>query len=1036
MSISDRVDDVNIRDVFQECYSTIRDLIVNRKPGKKLTNAFCGMGKSSLIYKTVLTCVKEKVDLNLVVAPSIPLITQFNREYMSRVNGANLFNQLNVCSRNEIDEKEFGQFDFTTDPTAIKLFLTRMTGAKVVCCTYQSLQNFISCMPEGMKVDVVQFDEAHHTSSKLQKYCIFSEPFYNLGLFYTATPCPKIEHEIAHKRMERICFAPYWVGVEKGYLKNIEVRIDINKKKPIRETRKGRNTKLYQSISRAILSTGNNKVMSFHRFVNGQKKFPGITSVNGFYDPQSFKNVFESIQRTEFPHLANKYKEIRMFKCTADDTKKIKKINSEENSEEKSQRDIIVDEFQETPDDVVCLLASCATIGEGVDTKNANMCVFADPKGSWMTIIQNIGRIVRISDRCKNFVGTVLIPILIDQEPYKECKDNVERDEYLREQLNRNQDYSMIMNVLSALKQSNEDDFDLCLFYPKNKKTTLPPSQTNTSGGTNTSSEASAETKTETETSAETSSETKTETDTSSEASAETKTETSPETSAETKTDTDTNTSPETSPETKTETSAETKTNTGGSSDTGGRPKPTIKIKMNKEFRVLWGIKDNQDDQFLENAITSAVIDCAIERDKSLDDKWEENMQRVLEYKDNTGGIPAVRDGENFGIFLNTQKYIYRNFKKNLKGPKMPESRVDKFEEYCKELEIDLDEYLKEENVRKSFEERKQECIEMMKKLKGKKPNSRSKDPKESTIGRWIGAQLLKFDKLKPEERKFIEQFKSQDKEDKWEKQMQQLVEYKKKKGGLPSLKENNYARTFLNSQKCKYKSFKKNLKFEKMPESRVVKFEEYCKELEIDLDEYLNEEKTEGKYKCVCGSFMTNYPSVIESHKKSKKHIDYITKNKPEPKVENPSREYLKEEKTEGKYKCVCGSLIVNTTSKINQHKKTKKHIDYITKNKPEPKVENPSREYLNEEKTEGKYKCVCGSFMTNYPSVINQHKKSKKHINYITKNKPEPKVENPSREYLIDQIRSITNTNNSYTDWSEDELNSRLEALELEDW
>ena len=73
--------------------------------------------------------------------------------------------------------------------------------------------------------------------------------------------------------------------------------------------------------------------------------------------------------------------------------------------------------------------------------------------------------------------------------------------------------------------------------------------------------------------------------------------------------------------------------------------------------------------------------------------------------------------------------------------------------------------------------------------------------------------------------------------------------------------------------------------------------------------------------------------------------------------------------------------------------------------------------------------------SFSSPLPSKYPPNK-TKKHKDYLTKNKPEPKVENPSRESLIDQICSITNTNNSYTDWSLDELNSRLEALELEDW
>ena len=35
-----------------------------------------------------------------------------------------------------------------------------------------------------------------------------------------------------------------------------------------------------------------------------------------------------------------------------------------------------------TPDTEIYIISSCETIGEGVDTKKANMCVFADPKSS------------------------------------------------------------------------------------------------------------------------------------------------------------------------------------------------------------------------------------------------------------------------------------------------------------------------------------------------------------------------------------------------------------------------------------------------------------------------------------------------------------------------------------------------------------------------------------------------------------------------------------------------------------------------------
>ncbi len=35
----------------------------------------------------------------------------------------------------------------------------------------------------------------------------------------------------------------------------------------------------------------------------------------------------------------------------------------------------VLTRFENTKDDEIFIIASCATIGEGVDTKNANMCV-------------------------------------------------------------------------------------------------------------------------------------------------------------------------------------------------------------------------------------------------------------------------------------------------------------------------------------------------------------------------------------------------------------------------------------------------------------------------------------------------------------------------------------------------------------------------------------------------------------------------------------------------------------------------------------
>ena len=67
-----------------------------------------------------------------------------------------------------------------------------------------------------------------------------------------------------------------------------------------------------------------------------------------------------------------------------------------------------------------------------------------------------------------------------------------------------------------------------------------------------------------------------------------------------------------------------------------------------------------------------------------------------------------------------------------------------------------------------------------------------------------------------------------------------------------------------------------------------------------------------------------------------------------------------------------------------------------------------------------------------------IDRHTKTKNHQDYLSKNnsKPESKFEKPCRESLINEISKVTKNNKDYTDWTVDELNSRLEGLKFECW
>jgi ribosomal RNA-processing protein 8 len=166
---------------------------------------------------------------------------------------------------------------------------------------------------------------------------------------------------------------------------------------------------------------------------------------------EEFIKAFKEVQEREFPKV-KKYKKINMVGLSA--------------SLKGKQRSEILKRFEKNGNDVM-IISSCETIGEGIDTKNANMCVFVDPKTSYVKIIQNIGRIVRKIFGEEKPNSTVLIPCWVDKEKYLGCGGDKEKcDEVIRQDMSEGGNFNGILNVLSALKQEDEEIYDLCLHYP------------------------------------------------------------------------------------------------------------------------------------------------------------------------------------------------------------------------------------------------------------------------------------------------------------------------------------------------------------------------------------------------------------------------------------------------------------------------------------------------------------------------------------------------------------------------------------------
>jgi superfamily II DNA or RNA helicase len=405
------------------------ELLINNKC---IVKKFCGTGKSLLMRHCKIAQHKNLV---VYVFPSLNLIKQFYTDYLHDFPSKNI---LKISSED----------DSTTNPVPIRKFLSKKLN-KIICITYQSLKVLLDNLG-GIKINVCIYDEAHHAVGEVYQKLIFEEnnDICEKQIFFTATPknangiimydrenleacmCGKLVYDYSYLR-----------GVNECYLNPFEIRIDMSTENT--------NKSVYESIARAILESGNNRVLTFHSDVNTERD----TSVNNFVDEAEFKLVFETIQREEFNHLLGKYKKINMVGLSAD----IKP----------SDRARMLGEFDTTLDDDIYIISSCETIGEGIDTKNANMCVFVDPKSSYVKIIQNVGRIVRKVFGEDKPNSTILIPCWVDKTKYLECNGDREKcDEVIRQDMSDTGNFNGILNVTSALRQEDADLYDICLNYP------------------------------------------------------------------------------------------------------------------------------------------------------------------------------------------------------------------------------------------------------------------------------------------------------------------------------------------------------------------------------------------------------------------------------------------------------------------------------------------------------------------------------------------------------------------------------------------
>ena len=452
---------------------------------KSLINIWCGGGKTRIIVYSIF---EDGQEVNIIVFPSLGLINQFNNDYILCEDFMDYFkeyNCLSVCSDSESKLKiKTDLIRYTTKESIIKSSIKKK-GKKLFTVTYQSLEMFMKIIVEtGTTINRLYYDEAHHILGHNIQNIVFKNDELNELIekteYYTATPDNKNGITMYDRENpENSDCGPiayeylFYQAVEDKISKDFTMKLMLYPK-----TKEDMFINLFKSIFRECFTGEYDywNILTFHSMVEEKDDMATVNQLSK--KEKLFKKCFLEVIE-EFPEMKSIYSVDNVFlKGVGSKTKGREEILADfdmpeiefkkwRESRESMGKDLIYPKKRGGwfPGRI-CLIASCKTLGEGIDTKYANMEIPINPGGSVIYEQQKLGRITRNpGGNQKN--GIVLIPCWIDMDKY-EGLDAIERDDMIRQELHEGGNFNTFLNVMSAYKnQCDPELWELCLKYPK-----------------------------------------------------------------------------------------------------------------------------------------------------------------------------------------------------------------------------------------------------------------------------------------------------------------------------------------------------------------------------------------------------------------------------------------------------------------------------------------------------------------------------------------------------------------------------------------
>ena len=352
----------------------------------------------------------------LFLAPSLQLIRQTKDAWVEQARVD--FVWMACCSADDIEEREhaieMGGGMVSTKPSDIDGFVRYMNGKKVIFSTYQSLPSVLAC---ETKFDIVISDEAHRTAGMSKNdYGLFNLVHSDklkskLRLFQTASPKVFKEDLLDIVNTEDDVFA-FDMNDEKLYGR---IAYEMTFGEAIQK-------KLLCDY-RIIAIGVKDEEVALH--LNNRTYVAKGVSADEAAASVAISDIFEKI---DISHMISFHSRLNLAEMTSDELNK-HGIFSETVKGTMSTRNR-AKAFERFKKKSKAVLTNAFALQEGIDIKKVDSIFFSSPKSSTISIIQAIGRALRLDPENPDKIAAIIVPIYATGDPNVEVEESVFKSLY------------------------------------------------------------------------------------------------------------------------------------------------------------------------------------------------------------------------------------------------------------------------------------------------------------------------------------------------------------------------------------------------------------------------------------------------------------------------------------------------------------------------------------------------------------------------------------------------------------------------------